>query len=71
MFVENGRVTDDEQAALKSAMLEVAKTGKVTFRFTTNQNVIISDINEKDKGKPDHPLATYPLQLNFTKKVNQ
>ncbi len=49
VFVENGRITDDEQVALKSAMLEVAKTGKVTFRFTTNQNVIISDINEADK----------------------
>ncbi|MEP6595113.1 MAG: NADPH-dependent assimilatory sulfite reductase hemoprotein subunit [Ginsengibacter sp.] len=49
VFVENGRVTDDEHVALKSAMLEVAKTGKVTFRFTTNQNVIISDINETDK----------------------
>ncbi len=49
VFVENGRVTDDEQAALKTALLEVAKTNKVSFRFTANQNVIISDISEKDK----------------------
>jgi len=40
VFVENGRVLDDKQVALKSALLEVAKTGKVNFRFTTNQNVI-------------------------------
>ena len=44
VFVENGRITDDENVALKSALLEVAKTGKVNFRFTANQNVIISDI---------------------------
>ena len=49
VFVENGRVLDDEQVALKSALLEVAKTGKVNFRFTANQNVIISDVDEKDK----------------------
>ena len=49
IFVENGRVLDDEQIALKSALLEIAKTGKVSFRFTANQNLIISDVNAKDK----------------------
>lgn len=48
-LVENGRILDDEQVALKSALLEVAKTGKVNFRFTGNQNVIISDVIEGDK----------------------
>ncbi|MCW3088515.1 MAG: sulfite reductase subunit beta [Sediminibacterium sp.] len=49
VFVENGRILDDEQAALKSAFLEIAKTGKANFRFTCNQNVIISDVKEADK----------------------
>lgn len=49
VFVENGRVLDDEQVALKSALLEVAKTGKANFRFTCNQNLILSDIKEEDK----------------------
>ncbi len=48
-FIENGRILDDEQVALKTALLEVAKTGKVNFRFTGNQNVIISDVAEEDK----------------------
>jgi sulfite reductase (NADPH) hemoprotein beta-component len=48
-FVENGRVLDDEQVALKTALLEVAETGKATFRFTCNQNVILADIKEEDK----------------------
>ena len=61
VFVENGRVTDDEQVALKSAMLEVAKTGKVTFRFTTNQNVIISDINEADKVSINQILEKFKI----------
>jgi sulfite reductase (NADPH) hemoprotein beta-component len=58
VFVENGRVLDDEQVALKSALLEVAKTGKVNFRFTANQNVIISDVDEKDKDAVNKILNT-------------
>lgn len=49
VFVENGRVLDDEKLALKTALLEVAKTGKSNFLFTANQNIIISDVAENDK----------------------
>jgi sulfite reductase (NADPH) hemoprotein beta-component len=49
LLVENGRVLDDEKTKLKSALLEVAKTGKANFRFTCNQNLILADIQEKDK----------------------
>jgi sulfite reductase (NADPH) hemoprotein beta-component len=49
VFVENGRVLDDEKLPLKTALLEVAKTGKSNFLFTATQNVIISDVQEKDK----------------------
>jgi sulfite reductase (NADPH) hemoprotein beta-component len=61
VFVENGRITDDEHVALKSAMLEVAKTGKVNFRFTTNQNVIISDISETDKESINEILERFRI----------
>lgn len=60
-FVENGRVLDDEQVALKSALLEVAKTGKVNFRFTGNQNVIISDVIEKDKEAVNKILEQFKI----------
>ncbi len=49
VFVENGRVLDDDKIALKTALLEVAKTGKANFRFTGNQNLILADIAEADK----------------------
>jgi sulfite reductase (NADPH) hemoprotein beta-component len=49
VFAENGRILDDKQLPLKTALLEVAKTGKANFRFTANQNVIISDIAGHDK----------------------
>ncbi|HEV3411041.1 MAG TPA: NADPH-dependent assimilatory sulfite reductase hemoprotein subunit [Puia sp.] len=49
LFVENGRVVDDEKIALKTALLEVAQTGKANFRFTVNQKIIIADVRVKDK----------------------
>ena len=60
-FVENGRVLDDEKVALKSALLQVAKTGKANFRFTTNQNVIISDVDAKDKEIIDQILKQFKI----------
>ncbi len=61
VFVENGRILDDENVALKSALLEVAKTRKVNFRFTANQKVIISDINARDKDAIDQILKQYKI----------
>ncbi len=64
VFVENGRILDDEKMALKSALLEVAKTGKANFRFTCNQNVIISDIAETDKESIQQILVEYAVEKN-------
>jgi len=60
-FVENGRILDDEKVALKTALLEVAKTGKANFRFTGNQNVILSDIAAKNKASIDKILQKYKI----------
>ncbi len=49
VFVESGRVLDDEQQSLKTAFLEIAGTRKANFRFTCNQNVILADIDKKTK----------------------
>ena len=59
VYSENGRVLDDEHAATKSALLEVAKTGKANFRFTCNQNVIVSDVQEADKEVINEILERY------------
>jgi sulfite reductase (NADPH) hemoprotein beta-component len=49
LFIENGRVVDDEKLSLKSALLEVARTGRTNFRFTSNQNLMITEIKPRDK----------------------
>lgn len=49
VFIENGRILDDKQVPLKTALFEIAKTGKANFRFTGNQNLILADILDGDK----------------------
>ncbi|HEY8735171.1 MAG TPA: NADPH-dependent assimilatory sulfite reductase hemoprotein subunit [Puia sp.] len=61
-FIENGRVTDDEKVALKTALYEVAETGKLNFRFTANQNVILSDIRTEDKEAIEKILKKYHIE---------
>ena len=64
LFVENGRVLDDDQVAMKTALLEIAKTGKANFRFTGNQNVIIADVLNEDKPVVDALLQQFKLDIH-------
>jgi sulfite reductase (NADPH) hemoprotein beta-component len=59
VFVENGRVLDSEEVAMKTALLKVAETGKAQFRFTANQNLILGDITEKDKTEVEEILIEF------------
>lgn len=67
-FVEAGRVLDDEQIAFKTAFLEIAQTRKANFRFTCNQNVIIADVEDKDKKEIDTILKKYGI-VEHTEKA--
>jgi sulfite reductase (NADPH) hemoprotein beta-component len=73
IFVENGRVLDDEKLQLKSALLDIAHTGKANFRFTSNQNVIISDIKEGDKKAIESLLKKYGIidHVNNTSAIRK
>ena len=61
LFIENGRVLDDENVALKTALLEIAETSKANFRFTSNQNLIVSDIADADKKAIETILNKYHI----------
>ncbi|MET0636980.1 MAG: NADPH-dependent assimilatory sulfite reductase hemoprotein subunit [Chitinophagaceae bacterium] len=60
LFVENGRIVD-EAVPLKTGLLAIAATGKSTFRFTTNQNVIVSDVKQGDFELINSILEEYQL----------
>lgn len=61
VFVENGRVLDEEGLLLKTALLKIAETGKAGFRFTVNQNVIITDVTEQNKAEIEGILQDYGI----------
>ncbi|MFB9056745.1 assimilatory sulfite reductase (NADPH) hemoprotein subunit [Mariniflexile ostreae] len=49
LFVEHGRVKNEAGYTLKKALREIAQIHKGDFRLTGNQNLIIGDVEEKDK----------------------
>ena len=69
LFVENGRVLDDEHVAMKTALLEIAKTDKCNFLFTSSQNIIISDVAELDKENINALLESFKL-IEHTEKAS-
>ncbi|MET0298435.1 MAG: assimilatory sulfite reductase (NADPH) hemoprotein subunit [Flavitalea sp.] len=73
VMVENGRVLDDEKTSLKTALLEVAKTGKSHFRFTSNQNLILSEVKEEDKAEVHAILEKFGVikAMDESTKVRQ
>ncbi len=65
ILVENGRILDTVDLPLKTALLEVAKTGKANFRFTCSQNLILSDIAADDKKLIHEILDRFGI-INYT-----
>jgi sulfite reductase (NADPH) hemoprotein beta-component len=61
VFIENGRVLDEGDLQLKTALYEIAETGKANFRFTSNQNLILSDIKPGDRKTVDAILLKYKI----------
>lgn len=68
LFIENGRVFDNEKLALKTGLLEIAKTGKANFRFTSSQNLILADIVEQDKAEIESLLNQFGV-IDHTNKA--
>ena len=61
LFVENGRVRDQEHYPIKTALKALAETGKLGLRFTANQNVMLTRIAAKDKPAIEALLKQYGL----------
>lgn len=65
-FVENGRILDDTDRGVmfQTAFLEIAQTKKANFRFTCNQNIVLSDILPEDKDYIQSILDKYNISSN-------
>ncbi|KAF8075095.1 sulfite reductase subunit beta [Lyophyllum atratum] len=61
VFIENGRIQDEPGRDFKTGLREIAKIHKGTFRLTTNQHLLVSDIADEDLGEIKRLLAKYKL----------
>jgi sulfite reductase (NADPH) hemoprotein beta-component len=61
LFIENGRLLDFPEKALKTGMAEIAKIHKGDFRMTANQNIIIAGVAEQDKAQIEALARQYGL----------
>ena len=61
MFIENGRVEDNDRHQFKTGLREIASVHKGDFRLTANQHCILSDVAEEDKPEMERLLAKWKL----------
>jgi sulfite reductase (NADPH) hemoprotein beta-component len=61
LFIQNGRVKDEDNYFLMTGLREIAKVHNGDFRLTPNQNLIISNISSQKKKKIEELVKEYGL----------
>lgn len=61
LFIQNGRVRDFDGYPLKTAIRKIAEVHKGEFRFTGNQNLIIANVEPREKEKIQQIIDEYGL----------
>ncbi|KAJ5141848.1 Sulfite reductase subunit beta [Penicillium atrosanguineum] len=66
-FIENGRIEDTAEFAMRTGLRELAELGKGEFRLTGNQHLIISNVTDEDLPLVKEHMAKYKLDnTNFS-----
>jgi sulfite reductase (NADPH) hemoprotein beta-component len=61
LFIENGRIIDDETRRIMTGIREIAKIHQGDFRMTSNQNLIIANVPEDQKTVIENLARQYDL----------
>jgi sulfite reductase (NADPH) hemoprotein beta-component len=61
LFIENGRIIDRPGKPMMEAIRAIAHVHKGKFRLTPNQNIVVADVEEGDRGALDALLAQHGL----------
>lgn len=61
LFIQNGRIKDEEDYRLMTALREIAKVHQGDFRLTANQNLIIGNVPARGKKKIENLIREYGL----------
>lgn len=62
-FVESGRVIDEDGYNIKSALVELAQADICGFRFTGNQNIMMTFVAEENKATVEEILAKHGITI--------
>jgi len=65
LFVEGGKVKNDNKLQLKTALLEIAQNHRGNFILTGNQNLVIADVEEADKATIEQLLEKWKLNKHI------
>jgi sulfite reductase (NADPH) hemoprotein beta-component len=61
LYIESGRLWDNDNLALLTGVREIARIHKGDFRLTCNQNMIIANVASEDRPTIDKLVAQYGL----------
>ncbi|MFW7342979.1 assimilatory sulfite reductase (NADPH) hemoprotein subunit [Pollutimonas sp. H1-120] len=61
LYIESGRLRDTDGSLLQTGVREIAKVLKGEFRMTCNQNLLVANVDAKDRGKIDTLVEKYGL----------
>ncbi len=62
LFVENGRIRDTGDYALKRALRGIAESHAGEFRLTPNQNLTIANVSDSDKARVEALIREHGLE---------
>ena len=71
VFVDCGRVKDEDGYNIKSALMEIAQNNLCSFRCTANQNVMLTYIEEKNKPAIDAILKKHGITQGHHTKTKE
>jgi sulfite reductase (NADPH) hemoprotein beta-component len=61
LFIQNGRVKDEDNYPLMTGLREIAKVHTGDFRLTANQNLVIGNVSTQKKKKIEELIKEYGL----------
>lgn len=62
LFIENGRVRDWDDYRLRTGLREIAQSFSGEFRLTPNQNLIIANVPEAERGRVQDYIEAYGFE---------
>lgn len=71
IFISSGRIIDNKNKKIKTGLRNIIKKFNPSITLSTDQNIILGNINEKDKNNIDQLLEQYSIVKEKISKVDR